>query len=135
MTGQEPPPSRAENLPLVALGRRVADEIGTLASLSCEVQSALSLCHFAAHTDPEAIRGLQAIDRITQTLEDLSRIMRAITNELPTDLALPGEIVSSHVRLQQLARSLDPGLATGHRCRTPADPSATRTDAGEIDWL
>ena len=41
--------------------------------LSGEVQIALSLCHFCEHTDPDAIRGLQRIDLITQALEDLGR--------------------------------------------------------------
>ncbi|MFD2175520.1 hypothetical protein [Rhodobacter lacus] len=114
------------DLPLDALAGRIGDELDTLARLSAEVQRALSMCHFAEHTDIEAIRGLQGIDRITQALEDLGRLMAAVSTEMPQDVKLHAVPILSRLRLHELAQNLD--------------PSAERVvheeeDTGEIQWF
>lgn len=114
------------DLPLDALAQRVADELDTLAQLSAGVQTALSLCHFADHTDPEAIRGLQGIDRITQSLEDLGRLMAAVSGEMPANVRLHAVPILSRLRLHELVANLDP----------QAGPPSRQPDLqGEIMWL
>lgn len=114
------------DLPLDALAARIGDELDTLARLSSEVQRALSLCHFAEHTEAEAIRGLQGIDRITQALEDLGRLMAALSTEMPQDVKLHAVPILSRLRLHELANNLDPQVE-----RTPQGCD----DAGDIQWL
>ncbi|AMY68533.1 hypothetical protein [Frigidibacter mobilis] len=99
------------DLPLDALAQRVADELDTLAQLSAGVQTALSLCHFAEHTDADAIRGLQGIDRITQSLEDLGRLMAAVSCEMPENVRLHAVPILSRLRLHELVANLDPDAA------------------------
>lgn len=114
------------DLPLDALAARIGDELATLASLSSEVQRALSLCHFSDHTDPEAIRGLQGIDRITQALEDLGRLMAAVSTEMPAEVKLHAVPLFSRLRLHELISNLDPA---------GAPPGNDPNEAGDIQWL
>lgn len=114
-----------KDLPLDALAARIGDELDTLARLSSDVQRALSMCHFADHTDPAAIRGLQGIDRITQALEDLGRLMNAVSGEIPNDVKLHAVPILSRLRLHELINNLNPAA------RTPkAEPSE-----GDIQWF
>jgi len=114
------------DLPLDALAARVGEELETLAALSAEVQQALSLCHFSEHTDPSAIRGLQGIDRITQSLEDLGRLMNAVSGEMPEGVYLHAVPILSRLRLHELVHNLDPGEP--HDARKSEDTS-------EITWF
>ncbi|SIS74083.1 hypothetical protein [Phaeovulum vinaykumarii] len=124
-----PPPRAPEcrDLPLDALAARIGDELESLAALSAEVQSALSLCIFSEHTDPSAIRGLQGIDRITQALEDLGRLMSAVSTEMPRDVNLHAVPILSRLRLHELVNNLDPSVE-----RTAA---VEDEDEGEIQWF
>ena len=114
------------DLPLDALAQRVAEELDTLARLSAGVQAALSLCHFADHTDPQAIRGLQGIDRITQSLEDLGRLMAAVSGEMPRDVRLHAVPILSRLRLHELVSNLDPEAPK---------PDRAAEDTGEVTWF
>lgn len=119
-------PVEHRDLPLDALAARVGDELDTLARLSSEVQRAISLCHFADHTDAEAIRGLQGIDRITQALEDLGRLMAAVSNEMPQEVKLHSVPILSRLRLHELISNLDP---------TVPRQEARVCDVGDIQWF
>jgi len=121
-----PIPIERRDLPLDALAARIGDELDTLARLSSEVQRAISLCHFADHTDAAAIRGLQGIDRITQALEDLGRLMAAVSTEMPQDVKLHAVPVLSRLRLHELATNLDP---SADHLEVPEE------EAGEIQWF
>lgn len=121
-----PPTIERRDLPLDALAARIGDELDTLARLSSEVQRALSMCHFAEHTDAEAIRGLQGIDRITQALEDLGRLMAAVSTEMPQDVKLHAVPILSRLRLHELANNLNPEVE-----RAPQGSD----DVGDIQWL
>lgn len=116
---------KRQDLPLDALAARIGDELDTLARLSAEVQRALSLCHFADHTDPTAIRGLQGIDRITQALEDLGRLMAAVSGEIPNDVKLHSVPILSRLRLHELINNLNPSATT---------PKAEASE-GDIQWF
>ena len=113
------------DLPLDALAARIGDELDTLAGLSAEVQRALSLCHFAEHTDPDAIRGLQGIDRITQALEDLGRLMAAVSSEMPKNVNVHSVPILSRLRLHELINNLDPD----------APKIVAIKDDGDIQWF
>ncbi len=114
------------DLELDALAARIGDELETLARLSSDVQKALSMCHFAEHTDPAAIRGLQGIDRITQALEDLGRLMAAVSGEMPKDVKLHAVPILSRLRLHELVNNLDPD----------AQPVLMSRDCdGEVQWF
>ena len=113
-------------MPLDALAARVADELDTLAQLSAGVQSALSMCHFAEHTDPGAIRGLQGIDRITQALEDLGRLMAAVSGEMPEGVRLRAVPILSRLRLHELVQNLDPDSVP---------VAAAGDDDGDVMWF
>ena len=119
-------PIERRDLPLDALAARIGDELDTLARLSSEVQRAISLCHFADHTDAAAIRGLQGIDRITQALEDLGRLMSAVSTEMPQDVKLHAVPILSRLRLHELATNHDPEL---QRHEVQQD------EQGEIQWF
>lgn len=113
------------DLPLDALAARIGDELDTLARLSADVQNALSLCHFAEHTDPSAIRGLQGIDRITQALEDLGRLMTAVSFEIPDGVKVQSVPILSRLRLHELINNLDP----------TAPKVGPIKDDGDIQWF
>lgn len=121
-----PRTNAGHDLPLEELAARIGKELDALAILSARVQSALSLCAFSEHTAPEAIRGLQGIDRITQALEDLGRLMMAISNELPPDIHVQSAPVLSQLRLRELIRSLDHGNPLG---KVPTE------SVGEVQWF
>lgn len=120
------PTNRALSLDMLAA--RVGAELADLARTSAEVQTALSLCHFADHTDPSAIRGLQGIDRITQSLEDLGRLMVAMSEELPAHVPIGAERMLSRLRLHELQLRFDPGAGAAPRHAQQAAP-------GDITWL
>lgn len=115
------------DLPLDALAMRIGEVLEILARLSTEVQSALSLCEFAKGTDPGAIRGLQGIDRITQALEDLGRLMAAVSGEMPDNVFLHAVPILSRLRMHELVQNLDPTNAN-------TGVSITAPD-GDIDWF
>ncbi len=119
-------PVERRDLPLDALAARIGDELDTLARLSSDVQRAISLCHFADHTDAEAIRGLQGIDRITQALEDLGRLMAAVSTEMPQEIKLHAVPILSRLRLHELIVNLDP---------ENAKTAPTLCDVGDIQWF
>ncbi|KEO60306.1 hypothetical protein [Thioclava indica] len=119
-------PSGDHKVALNALTARVGDELETLARLSTDVQRALSACGVSEGTDAQAIRELQGIDRITQSLEDLGRLMSDISAEIPKDVSLHAETILSRLRLHELIENLDPAHEKN---------IMPREDDGEIMWL
>lgn len=115
----------APDMPLELLTARIGSELEVLAGLSARVQQALSLCHFAPHTDPEAIRGLQGIDRITQSLEDLGRLMADLSGEIPPGLDMAYAPIFARLRLHELMVALDPAHGRHEIAR----------DNGDVQWL
>jgi len=107
------------------LTREIGRELDSLALLSAEVQLALSLCQFAEHTDVSAIRGLQGIDRITQTLEDLARLMQALAADLPKDRDLAAAPLMATLQLRELRLRLS----------SQGQPHTPTAVSGDILWL
>ncbi|MBW6506995.1 MAG: hypothetical protein K0B00_09620 [Rhodobacteraceae bacterium] len=121
----------AHTAPEIALGTltaRVAQELQSLATLSAKLQLALSLCSFAGHTDAEAIRGLQGIDRVTQSLEDLARLVHALALRLPENLSAPAAPLLASLQLHELLARIG---------STAPYPGVTvpEMEAGDILWF
>ncbi|SFN52895.1 hypothetical protein SAMN05216224_106201 [Thioclava dalianensis] len=120
------PSIERRHLALDALAGRVGEELETLARVSTEIQRAISICKFADATDPNAIRGLQGIDRVTQALEDLGRLMAAVSSEMPRGIQLRALPILSHLRLHELVANLDP---------EQEKVLLRHEDDGEVMWL
>lgn len=114
------------DLALRSLAARIGQELDALAQLCAKVQLALSLCQFSDHTAPEAICGLQGLDRITQTLEDLGRVMGALSAEVPPDAKVQARPILSRLVLHDLVCALMPDDITAGR---------PRSAAGEVQWF
>lgn len=113
---------------LSQLTARIAAELERLAQITADVQVALSMCHLelAAPLGPEVIRGLQRIDRVTQELEDLSRLLGGMSDGIPAQAELCAEPLFSGLRLHELGLALDPAK--------PIHPEIVGDD-GAVEWL
>lgn len=126
-TAQDTVPPEHKDLPLDILAARVGDELATLAQLSADVQKAISACEFVSATQSEAIRGMQGIDRITQSLEDLGRLMAAVSGEMPRGVYVHAVPILSRLRLHELTANLDPKQKNTELSAAEAD--------GQIEWF
>lgn len=114
------------SISLPELVTRIAYELGALAQLSMRVQSALSEIDLKDHCPPDSVRDLQAIDRITQMLEDFTALTGAISTVIPkTTVPNPSELFAS-LTLTELVQNLDP--------RTAAKSEKAKED-GEVLWF
>ncbi len=127
MTGLAPPsfPPSRDDLSLDSLARRVADELALLSSLSLSLQEALSHCPFATHPDAATLAGLQGIDRISQGIDDLRRLMDALPEHLPDAVTVAPEMLLAPLQLRDLADR----LAAAERPPTP------RNSGGDVCWF
>ncbi len=117
----------ATQITLDALVANVGQELARLATLSGQMQTALSLCHFTEHTEGSAIRGLQGIDRITQTLEDLGRLMLTLAEAVSPRQRLDPELLLAQVHLHDLRIRLG---------APKADETCLSADfSGDVVWL
>lgn len=130
MTGPMPPFRRPshDDLSLGTLARRVADELALLSCLSLALQEALSHCPFATHPDAATLAGLQGIDRITQGIDDLRRLMDALPDHLPDTITVAPRTLLAPLRLRDLADRL--AMAEGPRAVAPRTSSA-----GDVSWF
>jgi hypothetical protein len=119
-----PAAARGE-LPLALLVNRIGAELDTLAQLSAEVQSALAMCRFVEPTRSEAIQGLQGIDRVTQSLEDLGALLHVLATRLPAALHMQTAPMLSQLRLHELQAKLHPEAHAPDPLPRP----------GEIQWF
>lgn len=105
---------------------RFSGELGALAQLSTRVQCALSNIDLKDHCPGESIRDLQAIDRITQTLEDLAALAETLSVMVPQKLDLEATSLFRALTLTELVQNLDPREGAVHR-PAPED--------GDILWF
>ncbi|MFP1644884.1 hypothetical protein [Pontitalea aquivivens] len=118
----------ARRVGLSQLTARIAAELERLARITADVQVALSMCHLelAGPLGPEVIRGLQRIDRVTQELEDLSRLLGGMSDGIPAQSELCAAPLFSTLRLHELGLALDPAK--------PIHPDVADND-GTVEWL
>lgn len=116
------------SVPLSDLLTRVGDELDHLTGLANQMQAALSGALSGGPVEPHDIGGLQAIDRINQSLADLAQLMRAAADSLPADYAISTAAIRRAIVLFDLSRRLveekhpiAPGVLVGH--------------SGDVDWL
>lgn len=116
-----------DDLSLDSLARRVADELALLSNLSLALQEALSHCPFATHPDAATLAGLQGIDRISQGIDDLRRLMDALPDHLPDAITVAPRTLLAPLRLRDLADRL--AAAEGPRTALP------RRSTGDVSWF
>ncbi|GAB4390574.1 hypothetical protein [Albidovulum sp.] len=125
------PPSRppGNEVQLAALARDVAGELALLHGMALALQETLSECRVLPAQRPVLLARLQAIDRISQGLADLQRLMEDLPACLPDDLAVLQDRILKRVQLRQLADRLAGSGSAGSGA--PAD-AARPTAPGEV---
>ena len=118
MTPESPCP---DQLALADLAIRIGSELDFLMQLSLTVQAALSHCTCAHPADTETLKGLQGIDRITQSLADMARLMADVGGAAPEGVYLARPALERRLQLRDLCQ----------RIFLP-DASAPRSDFGEV---
>lgn len=113
----------SEALNLAQLTQRIGAETLRLATAAGETQLALSLLGLEGRVDEQSIVGLQALDRLTQELEDLARLLDGLGQALPDGIRGPRSLLAL-LRLRDLALR----LGADH----PAPPPPP---SGEVTWL
>ena len=119
------------------LTSRVAGELSQLVGLALELQNALSVAGIAQSMPVEASTGLQAIDRITQNLGDLSRLLAALGGQLAPSTTIAAPPLADELILRDLAHRLF-GIDTAPEAS--AETSVTSraevaAPSGEICWF
>lgn len=102
------PVRQAELVPLDNLATRISHELEKLLSLSLAVQDAMSLRHSLHPENQDVLTGLQGIDRITQGLCDLARLMEEIGVRAPEDVFLERVPLDRRLTLRDLSSRLLP---------------------------
>lgn len=109
------------------LSRRIQDELLSLVILAAEVQVALGpTLAEASSLSPSVQRSLQAIDRLHQTLDDLSRVMGHLTHQMPEG-SIDVDPLSRIIRLRHLAHKLFDDV--------DAPFALSEDDSGDIAWF
>lgn len=126
MTGLTPTPPQDADLALQVALLRLGRELGLIGRACAGVQRALSICSFCPGTDPEAIRGLQDIDRITQSLEDLARMAQYMGKVCPIEPRLSRTALAAQARLHDIADFIAP---------SDAPHQVNISDAGDVAWF
>jgi hypothetical protein len=127
-TGTQPEPQpEAETIPLATLNGRIQDELMSMAMLASELQTALGPAIENAGTlSPAVLRSLQSVDRLHQTLDDLTRVF--------------GHLKTQCVEQTIEARELDKVIQLRHLAHKLFDDTDSpfvlcEEDSGEIAWF
>ncbi|WP_284163076.1 hypothetical protein [Frigidibacter sp. SD6-1] len=122
---------------VAALASRVAGELHQLAGLALGLQDALSASGVARKAPDEALAGLQAIDRITQNLGDLSRLLAALAGQLTPSPTIATPPLADGLILRDLAHRLF-GMDVA-AVEPPGAGGVTQTNepapSGEVSWF
>ena len=113
------------------LMQRVAEELAHLCRLSAHIEQALSHCTAGQTLDRGTLCGLQAIDRLSQSLADLAQLMQALAVDSTTGAACDTADLFPQVRLRDLAERLFPRAASKLKTAIPGNP----TSAGDVHFL
>ena len=116
-------PALAGVRPHAAVLSALAEELSQAARDLEDLQAVLAGLEMQAAPSPETVRRLQTIDRLTQTLEDLTTLA-AYLSDRESEAALPAAEIAGCLRLG----------AGRHRVLGLASVQ-TDTGAGQIDWF
>lgn len=117
-----------ERIGLSPLTNRIAAELDRMAWLAAGLQVALSPAVRAGGLNTADLASLQAIDRLTQLLADLSRLMAVVADAAPPSASLTVADLREVIVLRDfLYRMTTPGAA----CETDRPEQS----AGEVQWL
>jgi hypothetical protein len=110
-----------------ALAHRIGAEIAQMAELAVALQDTLAGFVADAAADRQAIREVQSLDRLTQVLQDLTRVMAALAQGLPQDLRVAAPPVLRVIRLYDLSQTL--------AAPDPREAVSVAGAEGEVAWL
>ncbi|WP_264770751.1 hypothetical protein [Defluviimonas salinarum] len=120
-------PGDTPEMVLAALLQEVATELASSAALAGSVQVALSRCRFSVPPDPETLTKLQGLDRISQSLDSVSRLMASLSACLPQDVMVATSALNADQRHNNLPQRI---TRSG---RTESGESLSRP--GDVAWL
>lgn len=117
-----------ERIGLSPLTNRIAAELDHMAWLAAGLQVAFSSVLHAGDLNTAELASLQAIDRLTQLLADLSRLMAVVADAAPPSASLTVADLREVIVLRDFL----------YRMTTPDAGRATdgpEQSAGEVQWL
>ncbi|MBV9076860.1 MAG: hypothetical protein JO048_05185 [Methylobacteriaceae bacterium] len=91
---------------------RIEGELRTLADLSLAVQEGLSETLTSEAITREGLRSAQNLDLITQSLAATAAFMRALVDQVPSEVSVRPDLAAAHLTLAKLAERLA-GAETG----------------------
>jgi division protein CdvB (Snf7/Vps24/ESCRT-III family) len=114
--------------PLHQLAARIGEELDTMGQLSLSVQHAMSRCTGTMGRDPQVMNALQGIDRISQSLAELARLMQYVSKTTPQGISVPSAALQENLALRDMTKRL---LA-----KAPPEPQDDDTVlAGDVTWF
>ncbi|HQY42601.1 MAG TPA: hypothetical protein PK450_00365 [Paracoccaceae bacterium] len=123
-------PGAGASVALNNLMSRVGAELDHLTGLALQMQTALSDAMPEGQLDPHDLVGLQAIDRISQSLADLAQLMHSVADSLPMDSVI------STARIRRAVILFDLSCRLVEEARPLASaPCERAAQTGEVDWL
>ena len=87
---------------LSALLGQSAAELAALAQMAADLQHRLGPSLMPAGVPPDVAQALQSLDRMTQVMDDLSRLMAVASRVAPQDADLPAAALLQAMRLIEL---------------------------------
>lgn len=123
-----PPREGAATVALAVLTGRIAAELGQMSAITLDLQGALSALLGEQLPRSMTVAGLQSIDRVSQQLGDLARLMHVLAAASPADATIPAAQIRDSMQLSDLARRL---VAES----LPVHPGPALHATGDVQWL
>lgn len=117
------PARLAETLPLGVVLARAGTVLSDLAGVALSVQGAITDSLPGHGVTRQAIIGLQGIDRITQVVADIARLLEDAAGMIPEGLEVDPVLVLHRVSLAELSQRIgdDPAATQGRGRRAIGD--------------
>lgn len=115
------PACAAAPVRLDALANRIGVELTELLRLSLSVQDAMAQERAGQGEVAQTVAGLQAIDRISQGLSDLARLMNEVGYRVPDRVLINRQVLDQRLTLRDLANRVLP-RGCGTACVLAREP-------------
>lgn len=128
------PACAAAPVRLDALANRIGAELAELLRMSLSVQDAIAHERAGLGEAAGTVAGLQAIDRITQGLSDLARLMSEVGYRVPDSVVINRQVLDERLILRDLAHRVLPS-ACGTNCafaNATSHALSNRTEPGDV---